>query len=59
MTAYSYAIRYGSELVYDPSWSCVADVVGSFHGGYYCDDAGQVTGVLLRAVVGTDEWVEL
>lgn len=50
-----YAVRYPTSTVYDPSWRCVADVVASFHGGYYCDEAGRVTGVLLRRVAG-GEW---
>lgn len=59
MTAHQYAIGYPANLVRDSSWACVADVIASYAGGYYCTDSGQVTGTLLRAVVGSDEWVEL
>lgn len=55
-TNYEYAVEYPHGLIRDPSWTCIADVIGSFHGGYYCDGAGRVTGVLVRAVRGTDEW---
>jgi hypothetical protein len=53
---HEYAVEYPHGLVRDPSWTCIADVIASYAGGYYCDDAGRVTGVLVRAVRGTDEW---
>lgn len=56
MTAYSYAIRYPSGLIHDPTWTCVADVLASYHGGYYCEPDGRVTGILVRAVRGSEDW---
>lgn len=54
---YEYAIRYpDGQLIFDPSWRCEADVIASFHGGYFCDERGRVTGVLVRAALGTMAW---
>lgn len=53
---YEYAIRYPDQLVFDPSWRCVSDVVASFNSGDYTDEHGQVTGVLVRALLGTMAW---
>lgn len=53
-----YAVRYGEQLVVDYSWTCVSDVIASFHGGY-CDQVGRVTGVLLSREGDGDEWVEV
>jgi hypothetical protein len=59
VTAHVYAVRYPDSLVRDDSWRCVADVIASYHGGYFTDSRNQVTGTLVRAVVGTDVWVEV
>ena len=53
-----FAVRYGDKLVVDFSWESVSDVVASFHGGY-CDDRGQVTGVLVQRAGDGDEWAEV
>jgi hypothetical protein len=55
-TVYEYAIRYPDRMIFDPSWRSIADVVGSFNSGDYCDERGQVTGVLVRAPLGTMAW---
>jgi hypothetical protein len=51
-----YAVRYGDELVLDKSWTCVSDVVASYHGGFA--EGGRVTGVLLSKEPGDIEWKE-
>jgi hypothetical protein len=51
-----YAIRYGDELVRDPAWRCMSDVVGSFHGGFA--ENGRVTGTLVTREPG-GEWREV
>lgn len=57
MTAtYEYAVQYPDTLVRDPSWTCVADVIASYNGGFYSGPDGRVTGVLVRAIRGTDDW---
>ena len=53
-----YAIRYGNEVVRDPSFTCVSDVVASFHAAY-TDEHRRVTGVLLRRETENDEWEEV
>lgn len=52
-----YAIRYGAQLVIDPSWDCISDVIATYHGGFSED--GRVTGVLLHRESDADEWVEV
>jgi hypothetical protein len=44
-------------MIRDGSWTCVSDVVGSFHGGFAKD--GRVTGVLLSRENPEDEWREV
>lgn len=55
-TVYEYAIRYPDSLIHDPSWRCIADVVASYAEGSYTDGQGRVTGVLVRAPLGTMAW---
>lgn len=56
MTVYEYAIRYPDHLVFDPSWRCIADVLASFAEGSHVDHERRVTGVLVRAPLGTMAW---
>lgn len=53
-----YALRYPDELVRDPSWRCIADVMATFAAAY-TDEARRVTGVLLRRETENDEWEEV
>ena len=53
-----YAIRYGDEVIQDPSFQCVADVVFTYHAAY-TDEARRVTGVLLKRETENDEWEEV
>jgi len=53
---FEYAIRYPDHDILDPSWRCVSDVVGSFAEGSYVDSQRRVTGVLMRAPLGTLDW---
>lgn len=50
-------VRYPDQVVLDPGWTCVADVIASFHAAY-TDEDRRVTGVLVRRVDG-GEWVEV
>lgn len=52
-----YAIRYPDQLVQDPSFRCVADVIDSYHAAY-TDERRRVTGVLVTRE-GDGEWVEV
>lgn len=54
-TNVEYAIRYDDQLIQDPSFQCIADVIASFHAAY-TDEQRRVTGVLVRRVDG-GEWV--
>lgn len=53
-----YALRYPDELVRDPSWRCIADVMATFAAAY-TDEARRVTGVLLKRETENDEWEEV
>jgi hypothetical protein len=50
-----YAIRYGETLIVDSSWTCLADVIYSFHGGFAEDF--RVTGTILQRQDEDAEWV--
>jgi hypothetical protein len=53
-----YAVWYPDKLVVDHSWTCVADVLLTYHGGF-CDERGKVTGVLVTREGDDHEWVEV
>lgn len=53
-----FALRYDQEIVHDGSWTCLADVIGSFHAAY-TDERRRVTGVLLQRETEDDEWKEV
>ena len=53
-----YAIRYGDEVVQDPSFRCIADVVFTFHAAY-TDQQRRVTGVLVSRETEDSEWKEV
>lgn len=53
-----FALRYDDEIVHDGSWTCLADVIGSFHAAY-TDERRRVTGVLLQRETEDDEWKEV
>lgn len=52
-----YAVEEDGRIIADPSWASVADVVGTYHGGFAVD--GRVSGTLLCRESEDDDWAEM